>query len=96
MAGYGLAAQSHHAAFFLESACFDSLTRFESNRFAFFNSASRAMLSPRPPRLMKYVSILMPDPGPFGDTFFDAKLLAMVAASFVNSPSGGCVESVFT
>jgi hypothetical protein len=37
-----------------------------------------------------------PEPGPFGDTFFDARVLAMVAALFVNNPSGGCVESVLT
>jgi hypothetical protein len=45
---------------------------------------------------MKYVSIRMPDPGPFGDTFFEANTLAMVAAFLVKSPGGGRVESVFT
>jgi hypothetical protein len=45
---------------------------------------------------MKYVSIRMPDPTPLGDTFFDAKVRAMVEALFVNSPLGGCVESVVT
>ena len=45
---------------------------------------------------MKYVSILNPEPGPFGDTFFDASVLAMVVALRVNSPAGGCVESVVT
>ena len=45
---------------------------------------------------MKYVSIRMPDPTPLGETFFDASARAMVEALFVNSPSGGCVESVVT
>lgn len=35
----------------------------------------------------------MPDATPFGDTFFDAKVLAIVSASFVKSPSGGYVAS---
>lgn len=38
----------------------------------------------------------MPEPGPFGETFFEANVLAMVAASLVNSPAGGWVESVVT
>jgi len=38
----------------------------------------------------------MPDPGPLGDTRFEARLRAIVAASFVNKPFGGCVESVCT
>jgi hypothetical protein len=38
----------------------------------------------------------MPEPGPFGDTFFDASVRAMVAAFFLNNPAGGCVESVLT
>lgn len=38
----------------------------------------------------------MPEPGPFGETFFEARLRAMVAASLVNNPSGGWVESVVT
>lgn len=38
----------------------------------------------------------MPDPGPFGDTRFEASDLAIVAASLVKRPSGGWVESVFT
>jgi hypothetical protein len=45
---------------------------------------------------MKYVNILRPDPGPFGDTFGDARDRAMVRVSFVNKPAGGCVESVLT
>jgi hypothetical protein len=35
----------------------------------------------------------MPDAGPLGETFFDARVRAIVAASFLNSPSGGCVAS---
>jgi hypothetical protein len=38
----------------------------------------------------------MPEPGPLGDTFFEANVRAIVLALFVNNPSGGCVESVFT
>lgn len=45
---------------------------------------------------MKNVSILIPEPGPFGDTFFDASVRAIVSGSFVNSPRGGKVETVLT
>jgi hypothetical protein len=38
----------------------------------------------------------MPEPGPFGETFLEAKLLAIVLALLVNNPGGGWVESVFT
>src|SRR6266581_5566787 len=38
----------------------------------------------------------MPEPGPFGETFFEASVLAMVGALFVNSCAGGWVESVCT
>jgi hypothetical protein len=38
----------------------------------------------------------IPDDGPFGETRFEARDLAMVAALRLNRPSGGCVESVFT
>jgi hypothetical protein len=31
----------------------------------------------------------MPDPGPFGETFFEASVLAIVAALLVKSPGGG-------
>src|SRR5215470_5867928 len=37
-----------------------------------------------------------PDCGPFGETFLEASVLAIVAALFVNRPVGGCVESVLT
>ena len=38
----------------------------------------------------------IPDAGPFGETRFDASVRAIVAASFVKRPAGGCVASVFT
>jgi hypothetical protein len=38
----------------------------------------------------------MPEPGPLGETFLEAKARAIVAASFVKSPFCGCVESVCT
>ena len=72
------------------------LIRAESKRFALSSSARRVALSPRPARLMKYVSIRNPEVGPLGETFFEANARAIVAASFVNSRLGGCVESVFT
>lgn len=45
---------------------------------------------------MKKFSIRIPEPGPFGETFLDARELAIVFASFVKSPGGGKVETVFT
>jgi len=42
------------------------------------------------------MSMRIPDAGPLGETFFEAKVLAIVAASLLNNPGGGCVESVFT
>jgi hypothetical protein len=38
----------------------------------------------------------MPEAGPFGETFFEARDRAMVAASLVKRPSGGKVETVLT
>jgi hypothetical protein len=38
----------------------------------------------------------IPEPGPFGDTFLDARVRAIVGALFLNSPAGGYVDSVFT
>jgi len=38
----------------------------------------------------------IPDRGPFGETLREANVRAIVAASFVNRPRGGCVESVVT
>lgn len=45
---------------------------------------------------MKNVSILIPEPGPLGETFFDARERAIVSASLVKRPSGGKVETVPT
>jgi hypothetical protein len=45
---------------------------------------------------MKYVSIRIPDCGPFGDTLFEASDAAICGARFLNNPFGGCVESVLT
>jgi hypothetical protein len=69
---------------------------FESNCFALSSSVRRAEPRPRPARFMKYVSIRMPEPGPFGETLFEAKALAIVLALLANNPGGGWVESVFT
>jgi hypothetical protein len=38
----------------------------------------------------------MPEPGPLGENFFEARDRAMVAASLVKRPSGGKVETVLT
>lgn len=38
----------------------------------------------------------MPEAGPLGETFFEAKARAMAVALRLNSPAGGWVESVFT
>lgn len=38
----------------------------------------------------------MPEDGPLGDTRFEANGRAIVAASLVNNPAGGWVESVLT
>jgi hypothetical protein len=45
---------------------------------------------------MENVSIHRPDVGPLGLTRGDASVRAMVAASRVNSPGGGVVETVVT
>ena len=45
---------------------------------------------------MKYVNIRIPDPTPFGETFFEARERAIVLALLVNNFSGGWVESVVT
>jgi hypothetical protein len=31
----------------------------------------------------------IPEPGPFGDTFLEASVFAIVAAFWVNNPAGG-------
>jgi membrane-associated protease RseP (regulator of RpoE activity) len=38
----------------------------------------------------------MPEPGPLGETFFEARERAMTGALFVKRSLGGCVESVVT
>jgi hypothetical protein len=70
--------------------------RADSRVFAFCNSAHLFGLRPLPALLTKYVSILIPDPGPSGETFLEASVRAIVAALFVNSPLGVCVELVCT
>jgi hypothetical protein len=45
---------------------------------------------------MKYVSIRIPDCGPFGEALREASEAAIFGALFLNGPFGGCVESVFT
>ena len=70
--------------------------RRESSFFALASSSRRPAVRFFPARLIKKVSIRIPDEAPFGDTFFDANVLAMVAALLLNSPAGGWVESVLT
>ncbi len=67
-----------------------------SRCFARSSSFFRLALRPFPPRLMKYVSMRIPDDGPFGETFFDASARAISGALFVKRPFCGCVESVDT
>ncbi len=38
----------------------------------------------------------IPDPGPLGDTFFDASARAIAGALFLNNPADGYVDAVFT
>lgn len=38
----------------------------------------------------------IPEAGPLGETFFEARALATTAALLLNSPGGGCVESEVT
>jgi len=61
----------------------------ESKDFAFSSSARRSSLSPRPARFTKYVSMRMPEPGPLGETLFEARALVIVLALLVNKPGGG-------
>jgi len=60
------------------------------------NSFLREALRPLPARLMKYVSMRMPDDGPLGETFFEASARAMIGALLVKRSLGGWVESVVT
>jgi hypothetical protein len=70
--------------------------RAESNFFALLSSAWRLALIFFPARLMKKVNMRMPELGPLGETFLEARDRAIVVAFFVNRPSGGWVESVVT
>ena len=45
---------------------------------------------------MKNVSMRMPEPGPLGETLFEANVRAIVAALLLKRPGGGWVESVLT
>ncbi|MGH9590853.1 MAG: hypothetical protein ACRD25_10670 [Terracidiphilus sp.] len=63
---------------------------------AFSSSPLRFLLKFFPARFIKNVNMRIPELGPFGDTFFDARDFAIVSASFVKSPGGGKVETVFT
>jgi hypothetical protein len=71
-------------------------TRAESSFLALSSAARRVGLNPFPARLMKYVSMRIPDAGPFGETRFDASSRAIVSGDFVNRPFCGWVESVLT
>ena len=64
--------------------------------FARWSVWRREALSPLPARLMKYVSIRMPDAGPLGETFFEASDRAITGALLVNRSFGGWVESDVT
>jgi len=57
--------------------------------FAFSSSARREGLNPRPARLIKKLSMRIPETGPFGETSGDASVRAIVRALFLNSPAGG-------
>jgi hypothetical protein len=89
-----IAAAIGYAAFFFFSRVRAAFTRSESSSFAFCSFALRVALRFFPARLMKKVSILIPEAGPLGETLFDARDRAMVSGSLVNNPSEGCVESV--
>jgi hypothetical protein len=81
-------AGAHAALFFF--------TRSESNCFALSSFALRAALRFFPARFTKNVSMRIPEPGPFGETLFEASARAIVSGSFVKSLSGGYVDTVFT
>jgi hypothetical protein len=70
--------------------------RRESSSFARLSSAFLDGFRFLPALFMKKVNILIPDPGPLGETFFEASERAIVSAPFVKSPSGGNEETVFT
>lgn len=80
----------------LHAAFFCSLIFWERISLAFSSLARRDALRPLPARLMKKVSIRMPERGPLGETFFEARERAISRGERVNRPSGGSVETVFT
>lgn len=63
--------------------------RMARSVLALCSSRRLLTLSLFPARLIKYVSMRMPEPGPLGETFFEANDRAIVEASFVKSPFGG-------
>src|SRR6185312_2560404 len=70
--------------------------RSESSALAFSSSLLRFPLKFFPARFIKKFNMRIPEPGPLGETFLDARDFAIVSASLVKSPSGGKVETVFT
>ena len=73
---------------FLRFRFFARRTRSESRDFALFSTFRLLAVRLCPARLMKKVSIRMPEPGPFGETLLEASVRAIVAASLLNSPAG--------
>jgi hypothetical protein len=63
---------------------------------AFSSSLLRDVGKVFPARFRKYCIIRMPEPMPFGLTFFEAICLATVSASLVNTPFSGKVDDVAT
>jgi hypothetical protein len=79
----------------LARAC-AAFTRSERSFLALLRADFLEALKVLPARLIKNVSMRIPEPGPLGETFFDARVRAIVSGSLLNNPSGGCVESVLT
>jgi|SRR5438105_6625873 len=77
---------------------FDFSALFRSCRILIALSSSRLREAGKffPARLIKYCVILMPEPIPFGLTFFDDMCRAIVSASLVKIPFSGNVETVLT
>ena len=63
--------------------------RFDNRALARSKVARLDGERPLPARLIKYVSILIPDAGPFGETRREARDLAMAEALLVKRPGGG-------
>ena len=64
------------AAFLVAFDSFDRWMRFERKVFAFCSSARRVLLRPRPARLIKQLSMRIPELGPLGETRFGARVRA--------------------